>query len=198
MRRTHLTTHRCSRESHVIVRYGIFAGLIVSVSDDRYTDLHPRTRTDRTQHGALVHTSSCRSHSARGFVGTEQYRDRTLGGVIKFMPGFIVGLGISAVAGVFYAIAWEISMAFMKFDFSKFYANAIVEQARASGADAQGLAAAATQAAEFTRMYANPLFRVPMTFLEIFPVGILVSLISAALLRNSRVLPARAPAPSRC
>ena len=71
----------------------------------------------------------------------------------------------------------------------------MVEQARASGADAQGMAAAAAQAAEFTEMYANPLFRVPMTFLEIFPVGILVSLMSAALLRNSRVLPARAPAP---
>ena len=33
-----------------------------------------------------------------------------------------------------------------------------------------------------------------MTFLEMFPVGLLVSLISAAVLRNSRILPARAPA----
>ena len=70
--------------------------------------------------------------------------------------------------------------------------NPMIEQARASGADAQGLAAASAQAAEFTAMYANPLFRVPMTFLEIFPVGILVSLISAGLLRNSKLLPARA------
>lgn len=39
--------------------------------------------------------------------------------------------------------------------------------------------------------YANPLFRLPMVFAEIFPVGVLVSLISAALLRNRRFLPAR-------
>jgi hypothetical protein len=38
--------------------------------------------------------------------------------------------------------------------------------------------------------YANPLFRIPMTFLEIFPVGLLVSLVSALLLRNSKLLPA--------
>lgn len=38
--------------------------------------------------------------------------------------------------------------------------------------------------------YANPLFRIPMTFLEIFPVGLLVSLVSALLLRNPKVLPA--------
>jgi hypothetical protein len=45
--------------------------------------------------------------------------------------------------------------------------------------------------AEFREQYSNPFFRMPITFIEIFPVGILVSLISALLLRNSRFLPAR-------
>lgn len=40
--------------------------------------------------------------------------------------------------------------------------------------------------------YANPLFRFPMTFGEIFPVGLLITLISAAVLRNLKVLPAAA------
>jgi hypothetical protein len=40
------------------------------------------------------------------------------------------------------------------------------------------------------RQYANPLFRLPMTFLEIFPVGLLITLISAAVLRNRKTLPA--------
>ena len=43
-------------------------------------------------------------------------------------------------------------------------------------------------------MYANPLFRLPITFTEILPVGLIVSLISALLLRNSRFMPARAKA----
>ena len=38
---------------------------------------------------------------------------------------------------------------------------------------------------------AHPLYRMPLTFIEIFPVGVLISLISAAVLRDSRVLPAR-------
>jgi hypothetical protein len=38
--------------------------------------------------------------------------------------------------------------------------------------------------------YASPLFRMPMTFLEIFPVGLVITLFAAGLLRNSRFLPA--------
>ena len=38
--------------------------------------------------------------------------------------------------------------------------------------------------------YANPVFRLPITFLEIFPVGLLITLVSAGLLRNSELLPA--------
>ena len=47
------------------------------------------------------------------------------------------------------------------------------------------------QMESFKTLYANPMFRLPMTVAEIFPVGVLVSLVSAAVLRNPRVLPAR-------
>ena len=60
---------------------------------------------------------------------------------------------------------------------------------------ADEIAAVIVQMDEFRRQYANPLFRLPVTFIEIFPVGLLISLISAALLRNSRFLPARTPVP---
>lgn len=53
------------------------------------------------------------------------------------------------------------------------------------------LAKVTADAESFATMYRNPLFRVPITFIEMFPVGVLISTISAALLRNSRLLPAR-------
>ena len=59
------------------------------------------------------------------------------------------------------------------------------------GASAEAIAKLSAEMAEFKVQYANPMFRLPMTFVEIFPVGVLVSLFSAALLRNSRFLPAR-------
>src|SRR3982750_1727451 len=49
------------------------------------------------------------------FLGVKAYRDKVLGGAIRFLPALGIGLGISAVASVFYVIGWEISMAYSSF-----------------------------------------------------------------------------------
>jgi hypothetical protein len=125
------------------------------------------------------------------FLGIKRYRDKVLGGAIKFGPAFLVGLGISAVASLIYAIAWEISLALSGFDFAATYSKMMIEGARAKGASPEEIQQAMQEAAAFAEMYANPFYRLPITFVEMFPVGLLISLISAAVLRNSRVLPAR-------
>jgi hypothetical protein len=126
------------------------------------------------------------------FVGVKRERDEAGGGVIRFWPAFGMGLAISAVAGVFYVAAWEIAqVTLIHGDFAKTYGDAMIAQKRAAGASAAELAQATREMAEFTRQYHDPLFRLPMTFMEIFPVGVLVSLVSAALLRNPRFMVAR-------
>jgi hypothetical protein len=126
------------------------------------------------------------------FVGVKRYRDRMRGGAIRFLPALGIGLAISAVAGVVYAIGWEITLAITDYAFVDDYAAAALEAKRTSGASAAEIAKLAADMAAFKAQYLNPAFRLPMTFAEIFPVGILVSLVAAALLRNSRFLPARA------
>lgn len=125
------------------------------------------------------------------FLAVKHRRDVINGGVIKFLPAFLMGLGISAVAGILYVLAWEITLALSGFDFGAMYAEHLTEAARARGATEAELAAEMEKARNFAKMYANPLFRMPITFTEILPVGILVSLVSALLLRNSRFMPAR-------
>ncbi len=128
------------------------------------------------------------------FFGVKRLRDRELGGAIRFVPALLAGLGISAVAGVIYVIGWEITLAVTDFAFVDSYSTAAVETARAKDASAADIEAVIAKMDEFRRQYANPFFRLPVTFIEIFPVGVLISLISAAVLRNSRFLPARPPA----
>jgi hypothetical protein len=125
------------------------------------------------------------------FVGVKRYRDVDLGGVIGFWPALAMGIGMSVIAGIFYVLAWEISVAIAHLDFASGYAKAMIDQERARGVTGAALAKFTAEMEQFKTNYASPFYRLPMTFIEIFPVGVLVSLVSAALLRNSRFLPAR-------
>ena len=125
------------------------------------------------------------------FVAIKRHRDEAGGGVIGFWPALGLGLGISLVASILYMLTWEATLALTKMDYIGEYAKVMVSEQRAKGVSAEALAAFIAEMAQFKQQYANPLFRLPMTFVEIFPVGLLVSLVSAGLLRNSRFLPAR-------
>jgi hypothetical protein len=174
--------------SRIILTFGIAAGLIVAVPMFLLiANAEPGSAATSHLTGYLIMLLAL----SLVFLGVKRLRDRELGGVIRFVPALLAGLGISAVASVIYVIGWEITLAITDFAFIDTYGNAAVEAARAKGASAAEVEAVAAQMAEFRQQYANPLFRLPVTFVEIFPVGLLVSLISAALLRNSRFLPAR-------
>ncbi len=125
------------------------------------------------------------------FVGVKRYRDKDLGGVIKFLPAFGLGVGIAAVAGLFYVLSWEASLHLTDFAWMDDY-----QQSAIAGYEAKGLTGAEltekVDALETMMLnYRNPLIRLPITFAEIFPVGLLVALISAAFLSNPKVLPAK-------
>jgi hypothetical protein len=177
----------------LIFRYGIIAGLIVAIPM-LWRMLTADAQGGDPLGGIIVGYLTMLVALTAVFLGVKQYRDKVKGGVIKFLPAFGVGLGISTVACLLYVIGWEISMAFSDFDFMAWYSNQMVEEARSRGASPEEIAKVAAEMKSFATSYANPLFRMPMTFVEMFPVGLLVSLISAAVLRNSRILPARSPA----
>ncbi|HEY7797288.1 MAG TPA: DUF4199 domain-containing protein [Hyphomonadaceae bacterium] len=125
------------------------------------------------------------------FLGIKHFRDKERGGVIKFLPAFLVGLGISAVASLGWIIGWEIVLA-SGFDYEALMAKMTTQQAAASGATGAALEQKIAESQAFMKLYMeNPLVRLPITFIEMVPVGVLISLLSALLLRNSRFMPAR-------
>lgn len=124
------------------------------------------------------------------FVGVKRYRDVECGGIIRFGRAFALGLGMAAVAALIYALGWELYLAASGKDFMAEYTASLLEGMRREGATAAALQAKAAEMHDFAQSYRNPLVRLPMTFVEIFPVGLLVALVTAALLRNPKLLPA--------
>jgi hypothetical protein len=125
------------------------------------------------------------------FVGVKRYRDVECGGVIRFGRAFGLGLGMALVAGLVYTIGWEVYVGISGHDYMAEYTASMLENMRAEGAAPAAIAARAAEMRDFSDSFRNPLFRMPMIFVEIFPVGFLVALVTAALLRNPKLLPAR-------
>lgn len=118
------------------------------------------------------------------YFGIRSYRDNVGGGQITFGKAFLVGIGITLISCVCYVITWE-GLYFTVFhDFADKYAAYMIAKAKNSGATDAAIQQIAQQMAQFKKMYANPLFNVAMTFIEPFPVGLLITLISAAVLRK--------------
>jgi Na+/phosphate symporter len=125
------------------------------------------------------------------FVGVKRYRDNEGGGVIRFGRAFGLGLAIAAVASVIYALTWESYLQISGYDFMADYTRSVLKHMQAEGATPAAIQAKAAEMNAMAESYKSPLFRIPMTFAEIFPVGFVVALVSAALLRNPKMLPAR-------
>ena len=118
------------------------------------------------------------------FFGIRSYRENIGGGQISFGRAFAVGILITLVASVCYVVTWEII--YFKFmpDFADKYAAYMIEKARAAGESAQKLQAIADEMKSMKATLNNPFLNAAFSFLEPFPIGLIVTLISAAILRK--------------
>jgi hypothetical protein len=173
----------------IILVYGLIAGGIVAVGMALGITLVP----DGGTAGMVAGYLSMLIALSMVFVGVRQYRDAVRGGTVRFWPALGVGLGIACIACLSYVLAWEAYLAMSDTNYIAEYARQTLATMRAEGRPAAEIAQTARELADFEAQYAQPLFRTMITFSEIAPVGLLVALVSAALLRNSAFLPAKAP-----
>lgn len=124
------------------------------------------------------------------FVGVKRYRDVEGGGVIKFRHALGLGLLIALIATAAYTLIWELYLAATHYRFMDDYIASMLARARASGKSAAEIAKLTTEFDAMRTMYANPLIRLPMTAMEVGPVGLVVAFAST-ILCNPRFLPAR-------
>ena len=118
------------------------------------------------------------------FFGIRSYRDNVAGGQITFGKAFAVGICITLISCVCYVVTWEIL--YFKFlpDFMDKYSAHLVQKLQATGATSAVVQAKVAELRKYKEMYDNPLMNAAVTFLEPFPVGLGITLISAAVLRR--------------
>jgi hypothetical protein len=123
------------------------------------------------------------------FFGIRSYRENT-GGTITFGRGFSVGILITLISCVFYVASWEVIYFNIMPDFADKYAAHAISNMREKGATDAAIAAKKVEMEKMKTMLDNPLLNAAMTFIEPFPVGLIITLVSAAILRRRSAPPA--------
>jgi hypothetical protein len=172
----------------IIAVYGVISGVIVIIG--MYTSM--AVVTDHGTMGMVAGYLSMLVALSFVFVGVKRYRDVDLGGVITFWKALAVGLGIALVSSLFYVLSWEVYNWQTGGTFINEYVAGSIENMRAAGKSTTEIAKFSDEMRGFAEQYKNPAFRMSMTFMEISPVAMLMPLISAALLRKSSFMPAKA------
>lgn len=162
-----------------IIIYGLIAGIVVS-----FLMLFSISIGFDFNIGLLIGYASMLIAFSFVFVGIRNYRDKYNGGVISFGKAFKIGIMIVLIASTIYVIAWLIDYYFFNPDYLEKYAAHMLDKLKASGASQIEIDKQTKEMADFAKMFKNPFFNAMMTYVEILPVGLIVTLISSFILKR--------------
>ena len=170
-----------------ILTYGLICGLIISVL--MAVNLTICSKSGDFDNSILVGYASMIIAFSLLFVGIKNYRDKYNGGVISFSKAFKVGFFITLIASTIYVLVWLLEEHFFFPDFMEKYTAYEINKLQASGISATQLANKTKELEQAKEMYNNPVIKILMTYAEILPVGLVVTLISSLILKR-KTLPA--------
>ena len=167
-----------------ILVYGLIAGIVVAVL--MLFNVNYLGQAGRASYSTslILGYASMLIAFSLVYVGIRNYRDKYNEGVISFGKAFKIGIMIVLIASTIYVVAWLIDYFFFMPDFMEKYSANMIDKLKASGASQVEIDKQTKEMASFARMYKNPFFNAMMTYVEILPVGLIVTLISSLILKR--------------
>jgi Protein of unknown function (DUF4199) len=177
-----------------VLTFGLISGLILSVLMGGSLLLADKIGSGHSM--VLGYTMMVASFLLIYF-GIRSYRDNTLDGQISFGRAFACGILISLITTVCYVAMWEVLYFNFMPHFMDSYFAAQIAKVQSSGLDSATTAAQVAAIRHSQQLYQNPFVNMAYTFIEPFPVGLIITLISAAVLRKRpQSQPAQSPSPA--
>ena len=115
------------------------------------------------------------------YIGVRNYRNKQLDGFISFGRAFKTGALIALLGSAIYVAAWLFSYYLFVPDFMDVYSDYVLKNCTP-----EDLPAKTKEMADFKELYKNPLFVILITFSEVLPIGLVVALVSALILKRKR------------
>ena len=163
-----------------VLTFGAISGIVSSLMMLGTVPFMDRIGFD---HGLVIGYTAIVASFLLVFFGIRSYREQA-GGTLTFGRGFTVGILITLISCVCYVATWELIYWKLRPDFWEKYSAYTIEHKRAAGATPEAVEKTRKELADFKVSYDNPLINAGMTFLEPFPIGLGITLISAGVLRR--------------
>jgi hypothetical protein len=165
----------------IVLTFGLISGLIMSVLMGGSLLLADKIGSG---HSLLLGYTIMVASFLLIYFGIRSYRDNTLAGQISFGRAFACGILITLISSVCYVVMWEILYFNFMPHFMDGYFAAQIHKVQFAGLDAAATAARVAAIQHSQQLYQNPLVNMAYSIMEPLPVGLLITLISAALLRR--------------
>ncbi|HLZ11487.1 MAG TPA: DUF4199 domain-containing protein [Candidatus Acidoferrum sp.] len=167
-----------------ILVFGLISGAISSVMMIATVPF-----ADRIGHSYILGYTTIVLSLLLVFFGVRSYRDNVAKGVITFGKAFAVGLAITVISCLLYVATWEVVYFNFMPDFMDKYGDSMIQKMQASGKSAAEIQVQVEKFNKLKVQYKNPFYNMAYTFIEPFPVGLVIAFVSAAFLRK------KAPSP---
>jgi len=164
-----------------VLTFGLIAGVMISVLMDSSLLLANKIGSG---HSMLLGYTIMVASFLLIYFGIRSYRDNNLDGQISFGRAFACGILIALITTVCYVATWEILYFNFMPHFMDGYFAAQIHKVQSSGLDPATTAAKLAEIQHSQELYQNPFVNMAYTFIEPLPVGLLITLISAAILRR--------------
>ena len=164
-----------------VLTFGLIAGVMISVLMDGTLLIAQKIGSG---HSMLLGYTMMVASFLLVYFGIRSYRDNTLGGQISFGRAFACGILIALITCVCYVATWEVIYFNFIPHFMDSYWAAQIQRIQSSGLDPASIAKQVAAVKHSQELYQNPLVNMAYTFIEPLPVGLIMTLISAAVLRR--------------
>jgi hypothetical protein len=164
----------------IIVTFGLISGAISSLMMIGIVTIG-HVGFDR---GAIISNTSIVLSFLMVFFGIRTYRDNIGNGEITFLKAFAVGLSITLISCIIYVATWEVIYYNLIPGYWDAYGAHLVQKLTASGASPAAIQAKLEQVRRYKELYRNPFFNAVFTFIHPFPIGLVITLFSALVLKR--------------
>ena len=160
-----------------VLIFGLFIGAILTINSIVHVNM-VYNNPDYKGNDVLGYATMVLMFSIMYF-GIRNYRNNYLDGRISFLQAFKTGALICFIASTVYTVIGLLYYYIFVPDFVDVFSDYVIRNSAPDEVESK-----TAQMANFKELYKNPLFAILITYIEVLPIGMIVALISAFIVKK--------------